>query len=118
MLHSPLSPVRSRRIRRRAPGTLLAAAAVAILTPAAALAWGGAADTTQLVSAGAHGVPASNASFGAGISSTGRYVAFTSYADDLVPGDTNHAVDLFVRDRANRHDDARVDQARRRAVQR
>ncbi len=34
-------------------------------------------------------------------SADGRYVAFTSYADDLVPGDTNGAEDAFVRDTVN-----------------
>ncbi|KAA0236131.1 MAG: hypothetical protein EDR02_01860 [Actinobacteria bacterium] len=32
------------------------------------------------------------------ISGDGRYVAFTSWAADLVPGDTNNASDVFVRD--------------------
>ncbi|WP_165449553.1 TolB family protein [Krasilnikovia cinnamomea] len=32
------------------------------------------------------------------ISDDGRYVAFTSAASDLVPGDTNNEVDVFVRD--------------------
>ncbi len=34
------------------------------------------------------------------ISSDGRYVAFTSYSDNLVPGDSNDVVDVFVHDRA------------------
>ena len=33
------------------------------------------------------------------ISADGRYVAFLSASDDLVPGDTNDQVDVFVRDR-------------------
>ncbi len=33
------------------------------------------------------------------ISSTGRYVAFASWASNLVPGDTNGAHDVFVHDR-------------------
>jgi len=37
--------------------------------------------------------------FGATISSDGRFVAFTSLASNLVPGDTNGAFDVFVRDR-------------------
>ncbi len=36
----------------------------------------------------------------ASISEDGRYVAFASRAPDLVPGDTNNAIDVFVRDRA------------------
>ena len=35
------------------------------------------------------------------ISASGRYVAFASGAADLVAGDTNGAVDVFVRDRRN-----------------
>jgi len=34
------------------------------------------------------------------ISSDGRFVAFTSEADDLVPGDTNNFADIFLHDRA------------------
>ena len=33
------------------------------------------------------------------ISSDGRYVAFSSDASNLVPGDTNGSPDVFVRDR-------------------
>ncbi|MCU7812705.1 MAG: hypothetical protein KZQ77_15970, partial [Candidatus Thiodiazotropha sp. (ex Notomyrtea botanica)] len=33
------------------------------------------------------------------ISATGRYVAFTSYASNLIAGDTNGLVDIFVHDR-------------------
>jgi hypothetical protein len=36
--------------------------------------------------------------FGASISQDGRYVAFVSFAADLVPGDTNDLADVFVRD--------------------
>jgi Tol biopolymer transport system component len=35
------------------------------------------------------------------VSSDGRWVAFSSRADDLVPGDTNQALDVFVRDLVN-----------------
>lgn len=35
------------------------------------------------------------------ISADGRYVAFETVAGDLVPGDTNNAWDVFVRDRVN-----------------
>lgn len=37
----------------------------------------------------------------AGISADGRFVAFMSRADNLVPGDTNGSVDFFVRDRVS-----------------
>src|SRR5512140_1709889 len=35
----------------------------------------------------------------AGISADGRYLLFESTAGDLVPGDTNNASDIFLRDR-------------------
>ncbi|MHB8994363.1 MAG: FlgD immunoglobulin-like domain containing protein [Armatimonadota bacterium] len=38
-------------------------------------------------------------SFGPSISGDGRYIAFTSYATNLVAGDTNGFLDVFVRDR-------------------
>lgn len=49
-------------------------------------------------------VPANNIYGGGGpilssISADGRYLAFGSYADDLVPGDTNGRGDIFVYDR-------------------
>ena len=34
-----------------------------------------------------------------GISGDGRFVAFASFASNLVPGDTNGSIDVFVRDR-------------------
>jgi Tol biopolymer transport system component len=37
--------------------------------------------------------------YAAAISADGRYVAFSSTATNLVPGDTNGALDVFVRDR-------------------
>jgi hypothetical protein len=40
-------------------------------------------------------------SAGLGISSRGRYCLFASKATDLVPGDTNAAEDLFLRDRVH-----------------
>ena len=33
------------------------------------------------------------------ISSDGRYVAFDSYAENLIPGDSNYECDIFVSDR-------------------
>jgi Tol biopolymer transport system component len=37
------------------------------------------------------------------ISADGRFVAFISFASNLVPGDTNNTVDVFVRDRGKPH---------------
>jgi probable HAF family extracellular repeat protein len=45
--------------------------------------------------------PGNLASFGPVISANGRYIAFTSSASNLHPGDTNNANDVFVRDRFN-----------------
>ncbi len=54
----------------------------------------------SLTSAGgeAHG----GASTDPSISGSGRWVAFTSQASDLVPGDTNGVADIFVRDTTDR----------------
>jgi Tol biopolymer transport system component len=62
------------------------------------------AGVTRRVSVGAAGQAngASGGSYGNGgptISAGGRYVAFTSDASNLVPGDTNETTDVFVRDR-------------------
>src|SRR5690349_20321938 len=42
---------------------------------------------------------ANGASSQASVSADGRFVAFTSTASNLVPGDTNGLADIFVRDR-------------------
>ena len=51
-----------------------------------------------LVSAGTNSVGADGLSTDPAISGDGRYVAFTSIADNLVAGDNNKAQDVFVRD--------------------
>ena len=43
---------------------------------------------------------ASYSSYSGAVTPGGRYVAFWSWATDLVPGDTNNKADVFVRDRA------------------
>lgn len=55
-------------------------------------------DDCILVSANTNGVAGTGNSSQPSISGDGRFVAFTSWAGDLVPGDTNHATDVFVRD--------------------
>lgn len=50
------------------------------------------------VSLNTNGVTADAISTEPSLSGDGRYVAFTSSADDLVPNDTNNAQDVFVRD--------------------
>jgi Tol biopolymer transport system component len=53
---------------------------------------------TERVSLDSLGAEANDGSFWDSISADGRYVAFMSYASNLVPGDTNRS-DLFVHDR-------------------
>jgi Tol biopolymer transport system component len=45
---------------------------------------------------------ADSANRGADISADGRYVVFSSYVTDLVPGDTNMLTDIFIYDRGPR----------------
>jgi Tol biopolymer transport system component len=56
------------------------------------------ASTNTLVSVATNGVAGDGLSAEAAISSDGRYVAFSSSADNLVANDTNKAQDVFVRD--------------------
>ncbi|GAA2613469.1 PD40 domain-containing protein [Dactylosporangium fulvum] len=53
---------------------------------------------TVLVSAGLDGAPADGVSYGPAVDASHRYVAFASLATNLVPGDANHAGDVFLRD--------------------
>ena len=64
---------------------------------AAPPAWAG--GTTERVSVGQGGVQANGFSDGPAISADGRFVAFLSACANLVQGDTNGAIDVFVRDR-------------------
>ena len=57
------------------------------------------AGTTERVSVDSSGGQADHVSGWHSISADGRYVAFDSFANNLVPGDTNVATDVFVRDR-------------------
>ena len=54
---------------------------------------------TSLASLSSTGTAANDFSIGPSLDSTGRRVAFLSYASNLVPGDTNDTADVFVRDR-------------------
>ena len=54
----------------------------------------------ELLSVDATGALPDAACFSPGISADGRYAVFVSAATDLVPGDTNGQVDVFVRDRS------------------
>jgi archaellum component FlaF (FlaF/FlaG flagellin family) len=53
---------------------------------------------TSRVSTDSAGVQGNRESYHAAITPDGRYVAFFSYASNLVPGDTNWAYDAFVKD--------------------
>jgi Tol biopolymer transport system component len=55
--------------------------------------------TTERASLSSSGAEANNSSDGAAISADGRFVAFRSYASNLVAGDTNTVADVFLRDR-------------------
>ncbi|MFO8006949.1 MAG: tectonin domain-containing protein, partial [Candidatus Brocadiia bacterium] len=55
-------------------------------------------DAVQRVSVDSSGNEANGASYDPDISANGRYVTFHSWAPDLVAGDTNGALDIFVRD--------------------
>lgn len=58
------------------------------------------AGTTERVSIGNGRKPEANADSGRpAISADGRFVTFSSFADNVIPGDTNFARDVFVRDR-------------------
>ena len=57
------------------------------------------AGTTERVSVGPGGLQANDQSNFPSISADGRFVAFLSYASNLVAGDTNGTGDVFVRDR-------------------
>ncbi|MCX6928752.1 MAG: hypothetical protein NT154_36900 [Verrucomicrobia bacterium] len=55
--------------------------------------------TTTLVSVNYAGKSGGDGdSIPAGLSADGRYALFESWADDLLPGDTNNASDIFLRD--------------------
>lgn len=56
-------------------------------------------DTIEQISVANDGTAGDFASINASISGNGRYVAFTSYASNLVGGDTNNQADIFVYDR-------------------
>ena len=57
------------------------------------------ASTTTRVSVSTNGLPGNRYSSWPSMSADGRYVAFESYASDLVQGDGNGDTDVFVRDR-------------------
>ncbi len=56
-------------------------------------------EQTTLASPGDEGVTADDSSYSPAVSSDGRYVAFSSYATNLIPNDLNGFPDVFIRDR-------------------
>jgi Tol biopolymer transport system component len=56
---------------------------------------------TERVSVASNGTQGNYVSWSPGLSTDGRFVAFTSAASNLVSGDTNGAWDVFVRDRGS-----------------
>src|SRR4028119_264212 len=56
-------------------------------------------NTTTRVSLDSAGNQGNSDSYSASISADGRFVAFSSEASNIVPGDTNNYADIFVRDR-------------------
>ncbi|GIF13435.1 TolB family protein [Actinoplanes teichomyceticus] len=82
---------------RRTTGLLAVAVTAAVTAgagPAAALP-----DRPELISVSRTGGPGGGPSDRPAISADGRYVAFESEANDLVPDDFNVAADVFLRDR-------------------
>jgi len=57
-----------------------------------------AAGVTALVSVSKTGTPGMAGGLAASVSADGRFVAFASPGNDLVNGDTNNAIDIFLRD--------------------
>jgi len=55
--------------------------------------------TTERVNVDSAGTQGNGSCHYPSLSADGRYVAFSGYAGNLVPGDTNGAADVFVRDR-------------------
>src|SRR6476661_3251922 len=55
-------------------------------------------NTTTRVSVDSAGNQGNRDAYGASISADGRFVAFESFASNIVPGDTNNTSDIFVRD--------------------
>ena len=70
--------------------------------------------TTERVSVDSAGTEGNGDSRGASLSADGRFVAFASDANNLVPWDTNSVTDVFVRDRNSASSESSTS-ARRRA---
>src|SRR6478609_6248530 len=98
------SPSRSKQSRRAAVMKLAVVSGL-VGSGLAAMAGNAGADTVSgglvLMSASVGGEPANgSSSYGVSTSADGRYVAFASMATNLVPGDQDMVVDVFVKDLA------------------
>lgn len=94
--HPSTSRARARLLTRRSLGLIGAAATSGVLLgalPASAIT-----PTTEIVSIAPDGSNGNGESSSPEISTSGRYVAFVSAANNLVAGDTNGFEDVFVRD--------------------
>src|SRR5262249_45043093 len=72
---------------------------LALLLLGATIAALGSVRKVERISVSADGAQGNGSSFFVATSADGRYVAFESFAGNLVPGDTNGKADVFVRDR-------------------
>jgi len=112
-LNRPTTILSSTQLRASIPPEDLAAAGTAQVTVVNASPGGGTSNTFDFTiylvppnavgvivraSEGEDFVSADNDNWTPGISADGRYVAFASAATNLVPGDTNNAADIFMRD--------------------
>src|SRR5919108_5232329 len=84
-------------VKRAAQSILVVLVVLGLLGPTAALAHPP--GVTEWVSVSNEGAGANNQSDMPAISGDGRFVAFVSLADNLVPEDTNGFADTFVHDR-------------------
>jgi uncharacterized repeat protein (TIGR01451 family) len=84
-------------VERIAQSILIVLVVIALLVPTAALAHPP--GVTEWISVSSDGTGGNNQSDMPAISGDGRFVAFVSLADNLVPDDTNGFADTFVHDR-------------------
>jgi Tol biopolymer transport system component len=88
--------LRKEPIVKVAASTIITLAALVLVSTAPSATTAG----TTRVSVSSSGQQGDRPSYTAGISANGRFVAFTSLATNLVPGDTNDRQDAFVYDRS------------------
>jgi len=73
---------------------------LAVMLMALALPTAAVAGSTTRISTDSSGAQADNESAPSSVSANGRYIAFRSAATNLVPGDTNGRMDIFLKDTA------------------